>query len=262
MSPVEPAHETVLILCRATPADSKKYGDTVCVAGITQGGEFRRIYPVPFRQFERGGGIPFRKKEWIDVRLLPAEARDKRIESRRIDMASVRVLRKASDGEIRSVLDPVVVPNIAALKGAGASLGVVRPKIIKYELEILDTDLFTGQRLLATDDRPPRKQGKVRLGQESYYTFVCAKREGCTCADSPHRMQLLDWEVNELYRHVVEGSTNQAEIRWKMREKMLDWMINERDIYFVMGTHHVFHSWMVVAILYLKGEAPPPPDAN
>jgi hypothetical protein len=254
MSPIGPVRESILILCRATPADSTKYGDTVCVAGLTDKNQFRRIYPVPFRQYERGGGIPFHKKDWIEATLSRPEATDKRRESRRIDMSTVRVIRRASDIEVRSILDPLVSPNLARLKAENASLGVIRPRILGYRVEILDIDLFSSQRTLPDEMGRSNRRGKVRLGQESYYKFVCQDRSGCSCEDSPHDMQLLDWEVNELYRHIVERAPNRGEIETKMRARMLDWMVIERGIYFLMGTHHRFGNWMVVSILYPKGE--------
>jgi len=262
MKPVGHARERILILCRATPADSHKYGDTVCVAGITEGGEFRRIYPVPFRQFEKGGGIPFHKKEWIEATLSRPEATDKRRESRKIDMSSIKVLSKATDSDVRSVLDPVVSPSIAKLTEENASLGVIRPRIISYRVEVLDTNLFTSQRTLPNEAGHSGRTGKVKLGQESYYEFVCLNREGCSCENKPHEMQLLDWEINELYRHVVERAKDLYEIKTKMRAKMFDWMVSERDIYFVMGTHHRFGNWMVVSILYPKGGADEPSYAT
>ncbi len=34
-----------------------------------------------------------------------------------------------------------------------------------------------------------------------------------------------------------------------MRQKMFDWMKN-RDLFFMMGTHHRWHNWLVVSVLY------------
>ncbi len=41
----------VLILVKAEPSPSRKYGSTVCTAGITEDGEFIRLYPIPFSLF-------------------------------------------------------------------------------------------------------------------------------------------------------------------------------------------------------------------
>lgn len=37
--------ERLLVLAKAAPEASKKYEELICVAGITEKGEWRRIYP-------------------------------------------------------------------------------------------------------------------------------------------------------------------------------------------------------------------------
>jgi len=45
--------ERLLLLCMTYPTESRKYGSSVCMAGITDEGEFRRIYPVPIRGIQK-----------------------------------------------------------------------------------------------------------------------------------------------------------------------------------------------------------------
>jgi hypothetical protein len=40
--------EKIVVLVRATPEESKRHGYLVCVAGINEKGEFRRVYPFEF----------------------------------------------------------------------------------------------------------------------------------------------------------------------------------------------------------------------
>lgn len=251
------ARERVLVLCRATPEDSKEYGKTVCVAGLSATNELRRIYPVPFKQFTKGGGIDFHKKDWIEADLTPVDAaHDKRRESRRIDMGTVASLGKANDGQVRSAISPVVAPNIAALQAAGASLGIIKPQLLDYMLDIESTSLTDKQLTLDDPENSGARRSLVKLGQASRYKFVCADTTNCTCGNQPHRLIILDWEVNELFRNVVKGDGQEAVVQAKMRAKLFDWMRNTREVYLLLGTHHVFKTWMVVSILYLKPAAP------
>jgi len=55
-----------------------QYVETSCVAGISQDGSMRRLYPVPFRMIEEGQ--QFKKWQWIDVRIEKAN-KDHRPES-------------------------------------------------------------------------------------------------------------------------------------------------------------------------------------
>ena len=247
--------ERLLILCRATPEESKRYTRTVCVAGLTDHGELRRIYPVPFRQFVPAGGIPFRKKQWIEADLGPPESKqDRRRESRRINLRTVSAGPRVEDSEVRLAITPHLAQNIASLEANGATLGILKPDIVHYDVTITSTDLTTGQMTLDPGDTGTRV-GLAKLGQESHYQFNCPKRTGCVCEKHPHDMICLDWEVNELYRNIIKsGTTAPAQIEYKMRQRLFYWMRNDRETYFMLGTHHLWRSWMVVSIIHLRPE--------
>ncbi len=38
----------VLVTVKAYPEKSKKYGEVVCTIGLTEEGEWIRLYPIPF----------------------------------------------------------------------------------------------------------------------------------------------------------------------------------------------------------------------
>jgi hypothetical protein len=44
--------QRVLITVKTYPTLSRKYGETVCTAGVRPDGSWVRIYPVPFRRLE------------------------------------------------------------------------------------------------------------------------------------------------------------------------------------------------------------------
>lgn len=44
--------ERILILAKTYPSPSAQYMETSCVAGISQDGSMRRLFPVPFRMVE------------------------------------------------------------------------------------------------------------------------------------------------------------------------------------------------------------------
>jgi len=249
--------ERILVLCRATPEESSKYFETVCCAGVTDANQLRRLYPVPFKPTVAGGGIPFHKKQWIEAKTGPPDdKRDKRRESRKIDMQSVKSLDRISDQEVYNTIRPLIAPSVKSLDDAGASLGITEPKILDYKIDILDTDLVDDQLQLTVDGYLAPK-GKVKLGQESKYFFECEDKPHCWCANQPHQMIILDWEVNELYRHVISKTQDYSEIRAKMRERMFKFM-KVRNTFFMLGTHHRWKNWMVIAILYLSGKLSEP----
>jgi hypothetical protein len=165
-------------------------------------------------------------------------------------MRSVSVLRKAEDDEVRQVIKPHVSINIGSIEASGASLGFIRPKFVDYQLNIISTEVKDEQLQITQEGLGTRDM--IKLKQESTYFFNCQDSSGCSCKNQPHKMEILDWEVNELYRHILEKTKDPDEITAKMRQKWFDWMKDERDTYFMMGTHHRWKIWMIVSVLYLR----------
>jgi len=82
----------VLITVKTYPIPSKKYDELVCTAGVTESGEFIRLYPINFRElsFEK----QYKKYQWIEVTVERHSSRDVRKESFRPTDDSIKVLGK------------------------------------------------------------------------------------------------------------------------------------------------------------------------
>lgn len=89
--------EKILILVKTCPEPSMGYIETTCVAGITEAGEMRRIFPVPFRFLDEEQ--QFKKWQWISIET-EAALRDNRKESRRgnFDTIQLQELMKSGTG--------------------------------------------------------------------------------------------------------------------------------------------------------------------
>jgi hypothetical protein len=85
--------ENILVLAKTYPNPSAKYLETSCVAGITEYGEMRRLYPVPFRRLD--GEFRFEKWQWINV-TTEYNTQDNRRESRKIAYESIVLGKKIS----------------------------------------------------------------------------------------------------------------------------------------------------------------------
>ncbi|KKL26760.1 hypothetical protein LCGC14_2392050, partial [marine sediment metagenome] len=57
----------VFITVMTYPSPSKKYQETVCIAGIIEGGKWVRLYPVDYRYLPQDK--KFRKWQWIKVAI-------------------------------------------------------------------------------------------------------------------------------------------------------------------------------------------------
>ena len=89
-----------LITVKTYPTLSRKYGETVCTAGIRPDGSWVRIYPVPFRRL--GEDEQYKKFDWIEVDLIRSRS-DPRPETRHpADMRQMsRVAHIDTDDEWR-----------------------------------------------------------------------------------------------------------------------------------------------------------------
>ena len=73
--------ERILITVKTYPKLSSKYAELVCTAGVNEKGEWRRIYPIQFRQLQKGQ--KYKKYQWIETEIKKSSL-DRRPESYRI----------------------------------------------------------------------------------------------------------------------------------------------------------------------------------
>lgn len=70
--------ERILITVKTYPTLSRKYGETVCTAGVREDGSWVRVYPVPFRRLDEAE--QYRKFDWLECDLVRSR-KDPRPES-------------------------------------------------------------------------------------------------------------------------------------------------------------------------------------
>jgi hypothetical protein len=237
--------EKLVVLVRATPEESKKHGYLVCVAGINENGEFRRVYPFEFSYGEKL--IDFKKKDRVEV-VLTEPDNDQRRESRK-QIRYRNLHSPVEDEELRNLLRSKV-SSIEKLTEENASLGVVKPELLNVKIEINSTEIYDKQQYFnLMGDYLVEKREKIKMPVELRYHFRCKNDPAC----KGHKIILLDWELNELARNIMRTDTDLASIEEKIRNKFYDFM-KDRDLYFVMGTHFRFKTWMIIGIFYLRKE--------
>ena len=80
-----------VVLVKAAPQASGSHGETVCVAALDEYGNWHRLYPLSFRElmpeqrFGRWDNIEFRWR-------LPEVAKDRRVESKRVEQDSIKII--------------------------------------------------------------------------------------------------------------------------------------------------------------------------
>lgn len=116
-----------VVLVKALPQASGAYGETVCVAAITEYGRWLRLYPVTFRQLEQARQFG----RWDRIRFkwrLPDRAKDRRVESRSVDPQSIEITGKLKDREKEGFLGNAIVSSTKREYEEGRSLALIRPE--------------------------------------------------------------------------------------------------------------------------------------
>jgi len=188
--------ERLLVLAKTYPTVSRKYEHLVCIAGLTEDNEWRRIYPVPWQLFWTGSEQKFKKKTWIEYKLESDKPSDRRPESRKIDWNSIKVLEEEDFREIKRRLDENLVnlDEIQKKTDSEVSLCVIKPIIKDFSWEESDYGaklVKKSQQLTLTDGQSAVKIKPI--DKKFKYVFHC-----CRDCNKEHRIMCEDWELGIL----------------------------------------------------------------
>ncbi|AAM04080.1 TPA: hypothetical protein HA338_15580 [Methanosarcina acetivorans] len=232
--------EEITVLVRATPEKSRRNGDVhaVGVTGINKAGELLRLYPLRFRYGE--GLVDFRKNDLLEVTVTKPE-HDLRWESRKV-LDYVNLERPAKDRKIKELILPLVT-SLERLNIEGASLGVIKPELLKAEVMVNSIETCDRQQYFNLMGDFLEKGEKAGMPVEVKYIFRCEGEEACR----GHKIILLDWELNETVRNIVRGEREPGAVKKKIREQLFE-LLKEKELYFIMGTHFIYGTWMITGI--------------
>ena len=229
-----PLQRDVLITVKAYPNPSKKYRETVCVAGITREEGWVRLYPITFRYLPQVA----RFKKYQIVRLRMGKHSEGRPESYRPDQDSFRPgeiisTKNAWHGRKEWLLPKASSSMCEILKlqhESGKSLGMFKPKDAP-ELIIEKADKEWGdivrQLHMFEEPRKPLEPIPFRFK----YRYIC---------DDPHcnghEQTIVDWEACELYRKLRDSEDTEYAIHAKMEQKFVDQLWGQdKDSYLFVG---------------------------
>jgi hypothetical protein len=246
----------VLVTVKAYPEESAKYKESVCTAGITDEGEWIRLYPIPFEIFR--GPKKFSKYDWIEVQCKPVSGEKlSRKESYKIRPDTIKVIdsslnmRPTNWVERNKIILPLIDKSIEELQYKfeldRTSLGLIRPKEI-YEFykiqELNEEERQIAKYAQITLDGMIRKQLE-KIPYVFKYKFICDDNK---CKG--HNILCEDWELLEAWRK-WQSRYKTEELLWsKIYEKFYDYFINKTNLHFYMGTHSLFPTWLIIGIYY------------
>jgi len=266
------AKERVLITVKTYPTLSRKYGETVCTAGIRQDGSWVRIYPVPFRRLEEEER--YKKYDWIEAELIKHKS-DPRPETRcPADMHQLvpvgHVDTKDEWRERRRLLMETAKVHtrleqlIAAAKANELSLAVFKPSAIK-EFIVEEEDEREWPPAKMDEMRNKAAQGDL-FAEEWRKTFQVIRKlpysfsYQFTDADGREAtLQILDWEIGALYWNCYDRHGHNDKIALeKVRTKYVDQFL-KTDLHFFLGTTQQYHfvapnPWVIVGVFPVPHE--------
>ncbi len=248
------ARERVLITVKTYPTLSRKYGETVCTAGVHEDGSWVRIYPVPFRRLDQKE--QYRKFDWLDCNFIKSRT-DPRPETRH--PADFKELQPVGHMDTkhnwrdrrRLLLQTATVYTrlqtlIEGAKANSLSLAVFKPSNIRgfvWEEEERDWDPAK-----VVEMRNRTQQGEL-FAEETWrqmfkvipklpYSFSYRFEDD---VGQKSEMQVLDWEAGALFWNCLRNCNGDEKAAIaKVQAKYLD-EFSKTDLHFFLGTTQEFH---------------------
>jgi len=227
----------IFILVKAYPQPSKKYEETICVAGITEEGELLRLYPIPYRQLKVQQR--FDRFDYVEMEIS-TELNDHRPESHKVLPESIRVLRKGSSfnkDAKANLWQSCVSTSLTELKEknreTGCSLGIIKPESLSVkfwyipiqqassEEQEAETQIFHQSSLFELRSMRTLEPPEYVF----YYDFISDS--------SKHHMKIHDWEVQTTYwKYKAKYGDKALDKMTEFYEKIAP----QNNLHFVMGT--------------------------
>jgi hypothetical protein len=181
-----------VIIVKALPNPSRKHGETVCCAGVTAEGEWKRLYPIRFRQLRD----KFSRWDWVTFQYGTPKG-DTRPESCRVYEDRLEVERPLDRKERASLLNPLILPSMGEAAARGMSLTLIRPINPKFQYRKKRPNLIVAE----------REGYRETLRQTSFldedlepiepvpYVFAFSFEDDA----GKHTMQCSDWETSATF---------------------------------------------------------------
>lgn len=245
--------EKILITVKTYPTLSRKYAELVCTAGITESGEWRRLYPVRFRQLY--DEQKYIKYQWVEAKIEKSMS-DRRPESYKIIENSLnpigkplptdkfwRARREAFFKKVEVHEDLEVL--IKKAHRNELSLAIFRPNrfldftadLVEREWDaakLADLEKQKQQLHLFKDEETVARELEIvrKLPYKFSYQFE-------DCRGKISKLMIEDWEIGALYWNCLKDNDNDEQVALeKVKEKYWDDFVQsgKREIALVLGT--------------------------
>ena len=244
----------VLITVKTYPTPAKKGVDLSCIAGVTENGDWIRLFPIPLSFME--SDQQFRRYQWIEADV--AKSSDPRPESYEVNIDSLSILSKpiptSSAWQARkNIIYPLKSHCLCCLRAAQDSplhstLGFIRPERIRRFMIRKDEPQWSESDQAKLAQTSMFGGAPTRLLEKIPYKFIY--QVFCDEPECPgHHLSCTDWELSEAYRKW----SRQDPLAWekKLVNRFEYDMIHRFDTHLFVGTVRSHpKSWIIVGLFY------------
>lgn len=245
----------ILITVKAYPNPSKKYVETVCVAGIDlEKYEWLRLYPIRFRDLEEDK--KFKKYNIIEIKVFkPSD--DNRPESYKVDSDSIKIIDylKTKDkwNKRKSIVLSTVSNSMCDIikqnKVNRKSLGVFKPADVDFywkksrKIDVEEIKSYYSQLSFLEKN----KIAIEHIPYDFYYKFSCHNESNCP----GHDFVIIDWEIKQAYRDWRYCYKDEKLLLSKIKERWLSMTSKKKDTYFYVGNMKRFPDiFMILGVFF------------
>ena len=226
------------------PNPSKKYGETVCCAGVTLEGTWKRLYPVRFRNLQDN---KFARWNWVkfDYRTPTGDARP---ESCHVWEDRLRVDGDLPKNEQVALLTPLILPSTDEAARRGMSLTLIRPTNPAFHYRRKSPEIIAAERegykLAARQTSMLDKE--LEALEPVPYAFAFTYEDG----SGKHTMKCGDWETNAMFWRWSKKYGEQEAL--KRMSKVFNEEYSSRGMVFAMGTQKKRpKQWILLGVIRL-----------
>jgi hypothetical protein len=259
----------ILISVKTYPTLSATYDELVCTAGFREDGSWIRIYPVPYRKLKYADR--YEKWQWIEIDIV-RNTKDFRKESFRPTDLEKDIIIGESIPTIKNwkLRKEFALKNVytnmsdliheAKDETIGTSLAVLKPKKVldfiwepcerEWDKKKLDAIIAKQAQGSLFDNEETKKLFKIAKKIPYKFSYVFTTDDG-----KERTLMVEDWELGELFWKY----DNEEIACQKVKEKYFDYMVNECDLHFFLGTTQKFHNvgpnpFIIIGLFYPKKE--------
>lgn len=235
-----------IVIVKAAPQVGQRHGETVCCAGIDLEGNWLRLYPISFRTLEEGQ----RFGRWDRIRFRWRRPKDDgRMESRRVNQASLQIVGKLRKSERERVLSRLIVTGLNEERRAGRSFALLRAEFISFAVERKSDDEL---------EKEARVFEEIRNQPDLFYAKHVIPYKPCPFKfkyrhksdDGEREGTCQDWEIEATY---YKWSKEYGET-YALREmqRVFGEEYPSKGMLLAMGTHSRYpETWLINGIIRL-----------